>query len=156
MDEEQAAAAVLQSMASVEEELYTRKLGSPGEPGKTFDELFDWNIDDHGVPYHKKGPETFYYLYTVFWSQTEAKGATGYQDPGWNRTSPAPSAAQLIDARGSHHMYSNHKLKVLVGHELRGISVVGLRHYLGVPVGRRGGFKKGSAEHARARCMQDD
>ena len=87
-------------MSSVGEERFTRKSGPLGEPGKNFDELFDWNIDDHGVPYHKKGPETFDdYLYTVFWSQTEAKGATGYQGLGWNRTSLVPSAAQLIDAR---------------------------------------------------------
>ena len=56
-----------------------------------------------------KGPETFDdYLYTVFWSQAEAKGATGYQDLVRNRTSHARTEAQLIDARGRHHMYANH------------------------------------------------
>ena len=105
MDEEQAvsAAAVPQSMTSVEDMYPARKSGSPGEPGKTFDELFDWTLDDNGVPYYRKGPETFDgYLYTVFWSQTEAKGATGYLARGWNRTPPAPTEAQLINARGRH------------------------------------------------------
>ena len=156
MDEDPAASvvAVLRSLSSVEERVAANKSGPPGELGKTFDELFDWNIDENGAPYHKKAPETFDdYLYTAFWSQTEAKGATGYQDPGWNRTSPVPTATQLIDARGRHYMYSNHNLKVPVGRELCGSSVADLRHYLGVPVGRRGGFRKGSAEHARARCI---
>jgi hypothetical protein len=30
------------------------------------------------------------------------------------RTTPAPTATQLIDARGRHHMYSNHNLASLI------------------------------------------
>ena len=98
------------------------KSGPPGAPGKTFDELFEWNVDDDGVQFHEKGPETFDdYLYSVYWAQTDAKGATGYLEPGWARTTPVPSAEQLIDARGRRHMYANHNAKVPVGHELRGI-----------------------------------
>ena len=61
MDEEQAVsvAAVLQSMSSVEERAAAHKSGLPGEPGKTFDELFDWSLDDNGIPYYRKGPATF-------------------------------------------------------------------------------------------------
>ena len=53
VDKDQAvsAAAVLQSMSSVEEKELARKSGSPGEPGKTFDDLFDWTLDDSGFPY---------------------------------------------------------------------------------------------------------
>jgi len=155
MDEEQAAsaAAVFQSIAGVELE-ESSKSGPPGAPGKTFDELYEWYVDDDGISYEEKGPATFEkYLSKVYWSQTEAGGATGYQDPGWLRTCPVPSAAQLTDARGRKHMYSNHNSKVPVGCELRGISVTDLRHYLGIPVGRRGGFRRGTAEHARARCI---
>ena len=142
-----------QSMTSIEQEQLS-KSGPPGAPGKTFDELVEWNVDDDGVPFHEKGPETFDdYLYSVYWAQTDAKGATGYQDPGWTRTITVPSAEQLIDARGRHHMYANHNSKVPIGHELRGISVADLRRYLGVPVGRRGGVRRGSAEHSRARCI---
>ena len=106
MDEDQVAlvVAVFQSMTSVEQEQLS-KSGPLGAPGKTFDELFEWNVDDDGVPFHEKGPETFdKFLSTVYWDQTEARGATGYQDPGWTRTTPVPSTAQLIDARGRHHM----------------------------------------------------
>ena len=88
MDDELAAsvAAVLQPMSSIEQEQST-KSGQPGAPSKTFDELFEWSVDDQGVPFHRKGPETFDdYLYTVYWAQTEAKGATGYQYIGWTRT----------------------------------------------------------------------
>ena len=88
-----------------------------------------------------------------FGAKTEAKGATGYLDLGWNRTTRAPTDAQLIDARGKHHLHANHTLKVPVEHEQQVISVADLRHYLGLPAGRRGGFGKGSAEHARARCI---
>jgi hypothetical protein len=130
MDEEQAAsaAAVFQSISGTELE-QPSKSGPPGAPGKTFDELYEWYVDDDGVSYEEKGPTTFEkYLSHVYWSQTEAGGATGYQDPGWLRTCPVPSAAQLTDARGRKHMYSNHNSKVPVGCELRGISVTDLRH----------------------------
>jgi hypothetical protein len=50
-------------MSSVEERIAVDKSGPPGEPGKTFDELFDWPVDDDGVPYWRKGPASFeYYL----------------------------------------------------------------------------------------------
>ena len=113
MDEDQAAsvAAVFQSMTRIEKEQISRS-GPPGAPGQTFDELFYWSVDDEGVPFHQKGPETLDdYLYSVYWAQTEARGATGYQDPGWTRTTPVPSAEQLIDARGRHHMYANRNSK---------------------------------------------
>jgi ABC-type multidrug transport system fused ATPase/permease subunit len=77
LGEEQAVsvATVLRSRSSVEEELSTRKSGTPGKPGKTFDVLFEWNIDDHGIPYHKKGPDTFDdYLYTASGAKPMQKG----------------------------------------------------------------------------------
>ena len=80
MDEDQAAfvAAVFQSTTSIEQEQLS-KSGLPGAPGKTFDELFEWNVDDDGVPFHEKGPETFdKFLAKVYGAQTEAGGATGY------------------------------------------------------------------------------
>ena len=60
MDGDQAAsaAAVFQSMTSIEQEQLP-KSGPPGAPSKTFDDLFAWNVDDDGVPFHEKGPETF-------------------------------------------------------------------------------------------------
>ena len=128
MDEVQAASAVavFQSMTSIEQE-QSSKSGPPGAPGKTFDELYEWNVDDDGVLFHEKGPETFErFLSKVCWSQTESGGATGYKDPGWLRTFPVPSAMQLIDARGRHHMYSSRNSKVPIGCELCGISVTDL------------------------------
>jgi len=68
MDEDQAAsaAAVFQSMTSIEQEQLS-KSGPPGAPGKTFDELYEWNVDDDGVQFHEKGLETFYdYFYSVY------------------------------------------------------------------------------------------
>ncbi len=44
-------------MTSIEQNI-SSKSGSPGAPGKTFDELFAWNVDDDGVPFHMQGPET--------------------------------------------------------------------------------------------------
>ena len=60
MDEDQAAsaAAVFQSMTSIKQEQLS-KSGPPGAPGKTFDELFEWNVDDDGVPFHEKGSGDF-------------------------------------------------------------------------------------------------
>ena len=60
MDEEQAAsaAAVFQSISGIELE-QSSKSGPPGAPGKTFDELYEWYVDDDGVPYEEKGPATF-------------------------------------------------------------------------------------------------
>ena len=77
MDEDQAvsAAVVLQSMSSVEERVSARKSGSLGEPGKSFDELFDWILGDNGVRYYKKRPETFeYYIQKVFGAKLRPKG----------------------------------------------------------------------------------
>ena len=56
MEEDQAVSvgAVLQDMPSVEERDSAHKSGLPGEPGKTFDELFDWSLDDNGVSYYRK------------------------------------------------------------------------------------------------------
>ena len=50
MDEDQAASvvAVFQSTTSIEHEQLS-KSGPPGAPGKTFDKLFEWNVDDDGV-----------------------------------------------------------------------------------------------------------
>jgi hypothetical protein len=70
MDEEQAAsaAAVFQSIAGVELE-QSSKSGPPGALGKTFDELYEWYVDDEGIPYEEKGPATFArYLSRVYWS----------------------------------------------------------------------------------------
>ena len=97
-------------MEESEHSVCTAKVG-PAWRSRQKDSMsfFEWNVDDQGVPFHQKGPETFDdYLYTVCWAQTEAKGAIGYQYLGWTRTTPVPLAAQLIDARGRHHMYANH------------------------------------------------
>ena len=49
VEEEQAAsvAAAPRSLTSVEERVAANN--PPAEPGKTFDELFDWSLDDDGL-----------------------------------------------------------------------------------------------------------
>ena len=83
MDEEQAAwvVAVLQSMSSIEQEQST-KSGHPDAPGKTFDELFEWNVDDEGAPFHNKVPETFDdYLYAVLLGSDRSQGCNWVPRP---------------------------------------------------------------------------
>ncbi|MFM7982256.1 MAG: hypothetical protein ACKPKO_23350, partial [Candidatus Fonsibacter sp.] len=74
----------------IEKEAAASKPGLPGVPGKTFDDILDWQYDEDGVPYGKKGPKSFdENLYRVFWSRTPERSATGYIDFGWMRPAPA-------------------------------------------------------------------
>ena len=48
LDEEQVAsvAVVIRAVATIEGEVGVGKSGPPGDPGTTFDDIFDWKIDE--------------------------------------------------------------------------------------------------------------
>ena len=128
-------------------------MGSPEDPGLTFDQLYDWREDHIGTPYWGRGSRTFErYLQTAFWDQTESGTSTGYRDPGWSRAAIPPTAEELLDAQGMMHCYGDHNLAVPSNCELIGISVGELRRHLGLDVRRRP-YPNNSDEHARSRTI---
>ena len=150
---EASAAAVMEAVLSIAADSASVLLGSPEDPGLTFDQIFDWHGDHTGVPYRSRGSRTFEeYLRAAFWDQTESGGSTGYRDPGWSRAIEAPGPESLLDAKQRMHAYSNHNRLVPSNCELIGISVGDLRRHLGLDVRRRP-FHKSSDEHARSRTV---
>ncbi|MFM7979968.1 MAG: hypothetical protein ACKPKO_11700, partial [Candidatus Fonsibacter sp.] len=82
------AAAVLRAAAKMER--FERQVGH--EYDKTFDEIYDWKLDENGVLFWEKGFENFNdFVGKVYWDQQGHPHETGYQDPGWMR--PAPICA---------------------------------------------------------------
>ena len=64
---EASAAAVMEAVSSIAADSASILLGSPEDPGLTFDQLFDWHEDHTGVPYWNRGSRTFeQYLSTAF------------------------------------------------------------------------------------------
>ena len=127
--------------------------GQPDDPGRTFDELHEWNRDAEGVGYWQKGPLSFeIYLQRVFWDQTESKSPTGYVDPDWLRTAIIPTRDQLIGADGYLHRFADHNKEAPPDCELRGIGNADLWQYFGLPTGGME-FVRNSKEHGRARTI---
>ena len=59
-------AAVIQAASTIEGDVVAGRPGSPGDPGKTFDDIFDWKNYEDGEPYWEKGLASFdEYLQTV-------------------------------------------------------------------------------------------
>ena len=81
-------------------------------------------------------------------------GETGYVDPGWSRRPTIlDDDSLLIDSHGRRHQVGELTAYVPNSQELRGISVIDLRQYLGLPIRRSGGVGKTTVEHARSRCI---
>ena len=150
---EASAAAVIEAVSSIAADVASIELGSPEDPGLTFDQLFDWHEGHTGVPYWDRGSRTFErYLQTAFWDQTESGTSTGYRDPGWSRTVDPPEPEELLEAKGRMHCYADHNRLVSSNCELIGIGVGELRRHLGLDVRRRP-HPKNSDEHARSRTI---
>ena len=67
---EASAAAVMEAVLSIAADSASVLLGSPEDPGLTFDQIFDWHGDHTGVPYRSRGSRTFEeYLRAAFWDQ---------------------------------------------------------------------------------------
>ena len=132
------AAAVWEAVLSIGSDTAAGKSGEPDDPGRAFDELFDWKNGEDGVPYWRRGPQTFDdYLQRAFWDQTESGHATGYLDPGWAREARIPTEEELRDDKGRLHRFADHNAKGPPDCELRGISNGDVRRYLRLPVGGR-------------------
>ena len=144
---------MMEAVSSIAADSASILLGSPEDPGLTFDQLFDWHQDHTGVLYWNRGSRTFeQYLRTALWDQTESGGSTGYRDHGWSRVAQVPDPESLLGAKHRMHAYSNHNHLVPSNCELLGISVGDLRRHLGLDVRRRP-FSKNSDEHARSRTV---
>ena len=104
---EASAAAVMEAVSSIAADSASVPLGSPEDPGLTFDQLFDWHGDHTGVPYRSRWSRTFEeYLRAAFWDQTESGGSTGYRDPGWSRAIETPDPESLLDAKQRMKAYA--------------------------------------------------
>ena len=70
-------AASLMDLSKQEEES-----GQPDDPGKSFDELHEWNVDVQGQYYRQKGPLTFEdFLQTGLLGSDQQSEPYGIQDP---------------------------------------------------------------------------
>ena len=124
---------MVEAVSSIVVDVVALKLGSPDDPGRTLDQLYDWREDYSGVPYWNRGARTFEkYLQVAFWDQTNSGTGTGYRDPGWLRDMTPPTPEDTLDAKGREHRCANHNLRVPHDCELMGISVGDLRRYLGL------------------------
>ena len=86
-----AAAAVLEAVSSIDASKNKEEWGTPDDPGRSFDELHEWNRDDECGGYWQNGPLSCEeYLRRAFWDQTASRSPTGYIDPGWKRTMETP------------------------------------------------------------------
>lgn len=132
----------------------TRKSGYPGDPGKTFDEMFDWRLDEADIPFWRKGLATFdIFLGRVFRSRVVGGSPTDYVNPGWLRTAPVLNDSECTDSLHRLHAVADFDTHVHENCELRGISFEDLRKYLGLPLGLSVFFQKTSSDAAMARTI---
>ncbi|MFM7978337.1 MAG: hypothetical protein ACKPKO_03395, partial [Candidatus Fonsibacter sp.] len=79
-----------------------RRIGQDDD--KTFDEIYDWKLDENGVPFWEKGFEDFNdFVGKVYWDQMCMPHETGYQDPGWMRPAPSFTNRPYADSSGAIH-----------------------------------------------------
>ena len=127
--------------------------GQPDDPGRSVDELHEWNVDDQGQYYRQQGPLTFEkFLQKAYWDQTNSQSPTGYIDPGWQRVPVFGDKSKHTDADLHLHRYADHNLQVPPDCERLGIGNADLRYHLGLSVGMLP-FAKHSPQYGRARTI---